>query len=71
GRNTFDDTIIRRVAQSDPEAVFNSTINLNRPTTIRRVRSIINNKETWRNIQGHWIRRIFGESEKEVGELSG
>jgi hypothetical protein len=59
GAETFNDALVRRVANSDPDVVLDKMLLPRRPVAIRRVREMINDPQTWQQVQREFLEQTF------------
>lgn len=71
GQEKFNNRFIKALIQKDPELVFDAAVKNKRPTTIRRMRSLVG-KQNWEKIQGQWLSNWLETSiSTETAEVSG
>ena len=72
GQAKFNNRFMRSLVNKDPELIFDTAIRNRRPSTIRRMRNIIDDPKQWRKIQGQWLENWFQTSvNAETGEVTG
>jgi hypothetical protein len=62
GVQDFNSSLVKSLFRSDPETVFATAIKGQRPGSIRRIRSLIDDPELWRGVQGQFARDLLANS---------
>lgn len=58
GKNTFNNKMIKALSNKNPDIIVKTILRPGRVSDIKRVRSIVD-KETWQELQRHFVKDIF------------
>lgn len=69
GQETFNNKLIKSLANKDPEAVYSAAVKNGKPGTIRRVREIVG-ADDWTQVQGQFLSDLMGKSTDTSGNFA-